>query len=444
MKYNITVLMLISLFITGCSKLPESMMSAEDVGRQNATLNNINQPLVAPTILEVKSDEKQVIKLNWEVDKNLQSSIQGFQIYLKNTFDSIYELVPTRTVGNIYETTFTNPMPHGYGDYKFKIKAVGIDNQVSDFSKEEILDYKGYKDISQQIGPRVPYQVGGNTFLYTPTDLVVDSVGNLFVTDTDNHRVLKLSPDGLILKVYGSKGTGLGEFHSPRGIDIDHNGIIMVADSANDRIVFDPNDFDQFFKVIGKAAPVGAALGKKNIAGSAKGEFDYPVDIDYETFNVIYVADQYNRRIQRILLQNYSIVSVDLIGQENDFSSIVSIQVMNDDLYVLDKGMNRVFKYAKDLSNTWIKVDTWGSYGEELGQFMSLSGITIDTKLNQIYISDSKRHDIQVMDLRGNVIGLIGSNGVFNGQFSSPADMYFYEDKLYAIDSGNVRLQVFK
>ena len=74
-----------------------------------------------------------------------------------------------------------------------------------------------------------------------PTQLALDAEGNLYVSDTGNSRVQKLSPDGQCLLSIGSFGNSLGKFAWPKGMDVDARGRIFVADSRFCNVqVFNP------------------------------------------------------------------------------------------------------------------------------------------------------------------------------------------------------------
>jgi sugar lactone lactonase YvrE len=77
-----------------------------------------------------------------------------------------------------------------------------------------------------------------------PTAITVDGRGNLYVCDTGNHTIRKVSPSGLVTTVAGSagtpgdsEGTGAGaRLSSPGGITVDANGAIYIADTGNHRV----------------------------------------------------------------------------------------------------------------------------------------------------------------------------------------------------------------
>src|SRR3954465_7169073 len=81
-----------------------------------------------------------------------------------------------------------------------------------------------------------------------PRGIAVDPFGNVWVADHENHRVQKFTADGRFLGRFGANGgdgsfgLGPGDFNSPRGLSSDAVGDIYVADDANHRIVKLSND----------------------------------------------------------------------------------------------------------------------------------------------------------------------------------------------------------
>jgi DNA-binding beta-propeller fold protein YncE len=73
-----------------------------------------------------------------------------------------------------------------------------------------------------------------------PTNVAVDSDGNVYVTDTFNHRVEIFDADGNFISMFGKYSDAPGHFERPKGIAIDSDGHIWVIDAAQDRVkVFD-------------------------------------------------------------------------------------------------------------------------------------------------------------------------------------------------------------
>lgn len=76
---------------------------------------------------------------------------------------------------------------------------------------------------------------------FGPRGITASPDGTFYVADTGRHRVFHFDGEGKVLRVFGSKGGGKGEFHEPIGLALDPAGNLYVADRLNFRIqVFDP------------------------------------------------------------------------------------------------------------------------------------------------------------------------------------------------------------
>lgn len=130
-----------------------------------------------------------------------------------------------------------------------------------------------------------------------PRGLATDPFGNVWVADHENARVLKFSNDGRLLLTLGanggdgSYGEGIGEFNSPRGICSDREGFIYIADDVNHRMVKLRNDTGQFVAIFGK--PGGPVSG----SGTGPGEFKLPYGCAVDNRNHLWVADTNNHRV---------------------------------------------------------------------------------------------------------------------------------------------------
>jgi tripartite motif-containing protein 71 len=118
-----------------------------------------------------------------------------------------------------------------------------------------------------------------------PAAIAVDGAGDSYVADTNNNRIVKLSPAGAVLAEWGSRGNGDGRFHSPTGTALDAAGNVYVLDSENNRVeVFDSN---------------GHFLEKWGERGIGPGEFSQPSAIAVDCSGDVYVADTNNNRVER-------------------------------------------------------------------------------------------------------------------------------------------------
>ena len=178
----------------------------------------------------------------------------------------------------------------------------------------------------------------------TPTGIATDTAGNTYVCDTYNHTIRKITPAGVVTTLAGSAGVsgnadGSGvdaRFDNPRGIAIDVGGNLYVADTGNSTIrrvtpagmvttVTSSAQFispwgiasdtagnlyvaDTLSQTIRKRSPTGEVTtmaGSAGFVGSADGigataRFNYPSDITTDAAGNLYVVDTYNHTIRKI------------------------------------------------------------------------------------------------------------------------------------------------
>ena len=123
----------------------------------------------------------------------------------------------------------------------------------------------------------------GHGQLGEPNGIAVDRSGNIYVAEVaSNHRVQKLAPDGTFIAEW--KGPDIG-FYGPRRIAIGPDDSVYVVDQGRARIV--------------KLSPDGQVLTVWGSKGNGDGQFDdhTSVAVDPRT-NKVYVADPRNKRIQ--------------------------------------------------------------------------------------------------------------------------------------------------
>ena len=141
--------------------------------------------------------------------------------------------------------------------------------------------------------------------------IAVDAAGNLYVVDRNNHRIRKISPAGAVSTFAGSKigyanGPGsVARFHYPTAIAIDAAGNLYVADSYNHRIrKITPKGMVSTFAGNGPSfigtGPSGYVEGGFANGSKSVARFDNPVGIATDTAGNLYVADSGNFRIRKI------------------------------------------------------------------------------------------------------------------------------------------------
>ena len=134
----------------------------------------------------------------------------------------------------------------------------------------------------------------------TPSGLALDATGNLYVADTGNHAVRKVTPAGVVTTLAGTGQPGYrdgpgaqAQFDGPMGLTIDKAARVIVADTYNDRIRAIAPD-GQVTTLAGGAAP-GDADGP-----GAQARFDTPCAVLVDAQGRIVVADTRNDALRAI------------------------------------------------------------------------------------------------------------------------------------------------
>jgi uncharacterized protein (TIGR03437 family) len=161
--------------------------------------------------------------------------------------------------------------------YNNRVRRVGPDGTIT-----TVVGTQSYGGYSGDGGPATSAE------LFQPYDVAVDAAGNLYISDTENHCIRKVNPQGTISTLVSSATVG-GLY--PQGLTVDASGNVYVADSSR-VLKVDPN---------GGAAVIaggGSALGDGGPATAAK--LGGPVDVAVDTAGNIYIADTGNHRVRRV------------------------------------------------------------------------------------------------------------------------------------------------
>ncbi|MBK0027575.1 gluconolaconase [Stenotrophomonas sp. S48] len=134
---------------------------------------------------------------------------------------------------------------------------------------------------------------------HTPSGIAADAQGNLYVADTGNHAIRRISADGQVTTLAGGEQgyadgpAAQARFDGPMGIAVDAQGQVFVADTWNDRI-----------RVIGTDGQVRTLAGGDRpgftdaIGGEAR--FDTPVALVFDAHGALLVADLFNNAVRRV------------------------------------------------------------------------------------------------------------------------------------------------
>jgi len=118
-----------------------------------------------------------------------------------------------------------------------------------------------------------------------PVGLALDQQDNLFVAVYGGNTIQKYSSTGKLLDIWGTSGSGPGQFNHPVGIAVDSQGNLFVVDQGNDRIQ--------------KLTPAGKSVAQWGTTGAGPGQFLQPGSIAIDSKGNIYVTDGSTRLVQQ-------------------------------------------------------------------------------------------------------------------------------------------------
>lgn len=238
-----------------------------------------------------------------------------------------------------------------------RIRKIAPDGVVTTFAGSK----EGYADGA---GPSAAFN--------TPSGLALDSSSNLYVADTSNNRIRKITRDGVVSTIAGD-GTA-GQLDGPLGVAVDARGVVYIADTYNDRIrKLDPNG--QLSTVAGGSRP-GLVDGP-----SSQALFDTPSGIVATNEGVLIVADTGNSSLRKILPDGQ--VTTLQLKCADDLRSPVGLTLTHDNiLYITELNAPRVVQTTLDgdCDTIW---DSDGTVG-----LTQASGIAVDSN-DDVYVADS-------------------------------------------------------
>jgi len=357
----------------------------------------------------------------------------------------------------------------GDGQFQYAITSIAADSSgnvyVVDSGNNRIQVFKLANPCpvgKPQIAPGVCFitkwgsKGTGDGQFNSPYGVAVDSLGNVYVSDSGNHRIQKFQNDGTFITKWGSPGGGNGQFFSIAGIDIDSSGNVYVADSSRSSI--------QVFKLanpcpVGKPqiAPGVCFITKWGSGGTGDGQFEWPIGVAVDSWGNVYVADAMIGRIAVFTNTGSFIRNWGTLGTSG-FAYPTGIAVSrfdDDDVHVVDAENNLIQKFM--INGTFIT--KWGSKGTGDGQFDSPIALAVDS--GNLYVADLVNNRIDVFTTDGNFIrkwgslcnlqngtGCIDTDGAGplsrgDGQFQDPIDVTSDSGKVYVADRLNNRIQVF-
>jgi len=284
-----------------------------------------------------------------------------------------------------------------------------------------------------------------------PLGITVDVSGNIYIADTYNFLIRKIAPGGMVATLAGgARGRALNgygtdaAFYYPSGVAVDQSGNIYVADSDDNLIrKITP---DGLVTVLAGSGTSGADNGPGNFAS-----FNYPWGIAVDASGNVYVADYGNDLIRKIFAGPGGMVStlagsgskgaVNGAGTSASFNGPTGVAVdTSGNVYVADCNNNLIRKIAPDGMVATFAGS--GAYGSDNGMGTAASGywpagIAVDDYGN-VYVADCSNNLIRKITPAGEVTTLAwsGTSGSTNGVGSAAS--FYWPSGIAADAFGNV------
>jgi sugar lactone lactonase YvrE len=340
-----------------------------------------------------------------------------------------------------------------------------------------------FSTLAGGVGPGSADGTGSAARFNQPSGIAADSAGNVYVADTGNNTIRKVTPAGVVTTLAGQAGSigsadGVGSdarFNQPSGVAVDSTGNVYVADTYNNEIR--------------KVTPAGVVttlaglaqfdLNGNPVGGGADGtgkaaQFNFPQGVAVDIAGNIYVADRENSTIRKVTPAGVvttlagmagSCGSADRTGIDAQFCAPRDVAVdSTGNVYVADERNFTIREVTPEGVVTTL-AGLAGSYGgadgtgsaARFGGFLDVSsigpyGVAVDSAGN-VYVADTVNFRIRKVTSEGVVTTLAGGGhgsadgtgsaaqfgGEFGGTFhGGPTGVAVDADRnVYVADTGN-------
>jgi sugar lactone lactonase YvrE len=268
-----------------------------------------------------------------------------------------------------------------------------------------------------------------------PRGVAVDLSGNVYVTDAVDNKVRKISSQGVVTTLAGT-GTegdqdGAGNqamLNSPEGIAVDGNGTVYVVDSWNNKI-----------RKITPGGMVTTLAGNgergENDGDGTNATFDYPDGISIDTTGNLYVCGQYSNKIRKIAPDGS--VSTVYIEPEAGFGGAKGLAIDRFRNFYITVG-DRIKKILPD--GQVVALAGSGSSGSidgpgEIAEFSYPVGLALDFQGN-VFVADQSNDKIRKIDQLGVVSTFAGFGNRVDGVGNQSS--FFNPEWVVADGRGNV------
>lgn len=273
----------------------------------------------------------------------------------------------------------------------------------------------------------------------TPTGIAAGPDGTLYVSESRNHRIRAISPDGGVSTLAGCGPTGQTNgdyrngdgthacFDSPTGIALGQDGLLYVADSGNSAIRRVTLGGHVTTYVGGESGKVDGSLHAARLS--------YPEGVAFAPDGTLYVADSGNDRV-------CSITSAGVTTIASGIKWPTGITVGGDGtVYVIASGEGRIYSISGGIST--VLADQSGTDGNRDGPaaqalLRPASGLALVGRT--LLFSDTANNAVRILDLDTHTIRRFAGTGHYGAALGSGREAELVLPRGLALLGGNVLL----
>jgi DNA-binding beta-propeller fold protein YncE len=218
-----------------------------------------------------------------------------------------------------------------------------------------------------------------------------------------------------LIDIWGTFGSGPGQFGYPGGVCVEGNDYVYVADQGNNRIQ--------------KFRPDGSFVMQWGQMGSGPGDLFHPARVHLAANGELYVTEHQNHRVSRFTTSGAFLGFFAHAGSGQVVYPVGISTDSNGSIYVVGATSSQVKKFSS--TGTFL-----GAFGDVSGAY----GCYVADDL--VYVAEYYGNRVQVFDTGGNFLFAFGTEGTGPGQFrAAEATVQDFDGNLYVVDTGNDRVQ---
>jgi sugar lactone lactonase YvrE len=385
------------------------------------TSSAVSTTFAPPTNLTTSNVTANSVVLNWSNSiSNLADTLVEYNTALTGTWTTFTHAL----LGSA--TTITVTGLNSETSYYFRVSSIknsltSMPSTPSSVALTLVDPYWNRVVTVAGFGPGYADGVGTSALFYSPQGMASDSSGNVYVAEYTNHRIRKITPQGVVTTIAGSgsaafaDGTGTGaSFNQPRGVAVDSIGNLYVSDGLNRRIR--------------KITPQGVVttLAGNGTSGTADGtgagaSFQGLNHIAiYEATGELFVVDAYRiRKVTQLGVVSLLAGSTTYGNQEGtgagaSFYSLTGIAVASDGtVIVADTGNSRIRRITQ-LGVTSLLAGSSSGFVDDIGVNAKINqplGIAFESGGTSLIFADNATHRVRRVTYPEGVVTTIAGNG---------------------------------